>query len=216
MIRGSFGRSYSSTFFPPFARSLTHSFIQFIHYSIQPLLHPSLPSLRAPPIHPHTVVREATKQYGATLRRTKQIAHARSSTARRRARTRTSAATARAKSMPAVTPPPVNTRPSRTTLCPLTGVAPNGSSRCSDIQCVVARLPFFTGSCAAGRATTHFVVVVVVVVVVVWWRWWAGTATINGGNNNSNNNDDDDDNNNNNNNNSNDQQRPTTTKSENE
>ena len=42
--------------------------------------------------------------------------------------------------MPAVTPPPVKTFPSRTTR-PSSGIAPNGASRSRHAQWLVARLP---------------------------------------------------------------------------
>ena len=51
-----------------------------------------------------------------------------------------SAAMVNPKSIPAVTPPPVNKFPSRTTR-PSVSTAPSGASRSRDIQCVVARLP---------------------------------------------------------------------------
>jgi len=51
-----------------------------------------------------------------------------------------SAAIVNAKSMPAVTPPPVTRLPSRTTRS-RTGIAPSGSSNAWNAQCVVARRP---------------------------------------------------------------------------
>jgi hypothetical protein len=51
-----------------------------------------------------------------------------------------SAAMVRAKSIPAVTPPPVSRLPSRTTRA-ATGMAPSAARKSWLAQCVVARLP---------------------------------------------------------------------------
>ena len=68
-----------------------------------------------------------------------------------------SAATRSAKSMPAVTPPPVITLPSTTTRSAI-GVAPNAESNSRLIQCVVARLPLSSPAAPSTSAPVHTLV----------------------------------------------------------
>jgi hypothetical protein len=65
-----------------------------------------------------------------------------------------SATMVRAKSIPAVTPPPVNTVPSRTTR-PAVGMAPNAESKSREAQCDVARLPRSRPAAPSTSAPVH-------------------------------------------------------------
>ncbi len=99
--------------------------------------------------------RSAPARYPDRPPRTAGPAHIRAATAppahrpRRRARPRASART-----IPAVTPPPVTRLPSRTTRS-RTGVAPNGASSEWNAQCVVARRPRSSPAAPSTSAPVH-------------------------------------------------------------